>query len=60
LLQQLETVSSFARWLNPLRLVGMAFLFTGITIALTVIIGSLKVQAELRIGFFNRATANQV
>jgi hypothetical protein len=58
LLQQLETVSSFARWLNPLRMVGMAFLFTGITIALTVIIGTLRGQADLLIGFFNRATAN--
>ncbi len=58
LLQQLETVSSFAKWLNPLRLTGMAFLFTAITIALTVIIGTLKGQAELLIGFFNRATAN--
>ena len=57
LLQQLETVSSFAKWLNPLRLTGMAFLFTAITIALTVIIGTLKGQAELLIGFFNRATA---
>ena len=58
LLQQLETVSSFAKWLNPLRLTGMAFLFTGITIALMVIIGTLKGQADLLIGFFNRATAN--
>ena len=58
LLQQLETVSSFAKWLNPLRLTGMAFLFTAITIALTVIIGTLKGQAELLIGFFNRATAS--
>ena len=58
LLRQLETVSSFAKWLNPLRLTGMAFLFTGITIALTVIIGILKGQADLMIGFFNRATAN--
>ena len=58
LLQQLETVSSFARWLNPLRITGMAFLFTAITVALTVIIGALKEQADLLIGFFNRATAN--
>jgi hypothetical protein len=57
LLQQLETVSSFARWLNPLRMVGMAFLFTGITVALTVIIGTLRGQAALLIGFFNRATS---
>jgi hypothetical protein len=57
LLQQLETVSSFAKWLNPLRMVGMAFLFTGITLALTVIIGTLRGQAQLLIGFFNRATS---
>ena len=57
LLQQLGTVSSFAKWLNPLRMVGMAFLFTGITIALTVIIGTLRKQAELLIGFFYRATS---
>jgi len=35
----------------------MGFLFTGITIALTVIIGALRGQAELLIGFFNRATS---
>ncbi len=58
LLQQLETVSSFAKWLNPLRVTGMAFLFTAITVALTVIIGALKSQSELLIGFFNRATAS--
>ncbi|GMR10246.1 MAG: hypothetical protein BMS9Abin28_1067 [Anaerolineae bacterium] len=57
LLQQLETVSSFAKWLNPLRVTGMAFLFTAITIALTVIIGTLRNQAELLIGFYNRATS---
>ncbi len=58
LLRQLETVSSFAKWLNPLRITGMAFLFTAITVALTVIIGALRDQAELLIGFFYRATAN--
>jgi hypothetical protein len=57
LLQQLETVSSFAKWLNPLRMLGMAFLFTGITVALTVIIGTLRGQAKLLIGFYNRATS---
>jgi hypothetical protein len=36
----------------------MAFLFTAITVALTVIIGALKSQSELLIGFFNRATAS--
>jgi hypothetical protein len=57
LLQRLETVSSFAKWLNPLRMLGMAFLFTAITVALTVIIGTLQGQAKLLIGFFNRATS---
>lgn len=58
LLQQLATVSSYAFWLDPLRMIGMAFLFTGITIALTVIIGTLRKQADLLIWFYERATAN--
>ena len=51
LLAQLGLVSSFADWLNPLRMVGMAFLFTAITIALTVIIGTLRTQAEVLMRF---------
>jgi hypothetical protein len=47
LLAQLAVISSYADWLNPLRLVGMAFLFTGITLALTVIIGTLRTQAAM-------------
>ncbi|HEX9675030.1 MAG TPA: hypothetical protein VGA07_03550, partial [Anaerolineales bacterium] len=47
LLAQLAVVSSFADWLNPLRMVGMAFLFSGITLALTVIIGTLRTQAGM-------------
>ena len=47
LLAQLAVVSSFADWLNPLRMVGMAFLFSGITLALTVIIGTLRTQAAM-------------
>lgn len=58
LLSQLGTVSSFAQWLNPLRMIGMAFLFSGITIALTVIIGTLKTQARLLIGFYNQASGS--
>jgi hypothetical protein len=57
LLNQLETVSSFASWLNPLRMVGMAFLFTGITIALTVIIGTLMTQAKMLSRFYQEASA---
>lgn len=56
LLTQAGTIFSYAKWLNPLRMVGMALLFTAISIALTVIIGTLKVQAELLIGFYNRQT----
>jgi hypothetical protein len=56
LLSQLGVVSSFAKWLNPLRIVGMAFLFSAITVALTVIIGTLKNQAKLLIKFYNQAT----
>jgi hypothetical protein len=55
LLAQLGTVGSYAAWLNPLRMVGMAFLFTGITLALTVIISTLKKQAVMLIKFHGRA-----
>lgn len=56
LLSQLAVVSSFHFWLTPLRMVGMAFLFTGISIALVVIIGTLRSQAELLVGFYRRAS----
>ena len=56
LLTQLGVVGSFAKWLNPLRLTGMAFLFTGITVALTVIIGTLRLQADLLVKFYRQAT----
>ncbi len=56
LLGQLGTVSSFAKWLNPLRMVGMAFLFTSITLALMVIIGTLRLQAGLLVDFYQKAS----
>ncbi len=55
LLNQLGVVSSYADWLNPLRIVGMALLFTGITIALTVIINTLRLQAKMLTKFYNQA-----
>lgn len=55
LLTQLGTVASFAKWLDPLRILGMAFLFTGITVALTVIIGTLRLQANMLISFYDKA-----
>ena len=57
LLTQLGVVASFAKWLNPLRLFGMAFLFTGITLALTVIIGTLRLQAGLMVKFYQQVTS---
>lgn len=56
LLAQLAVVSSFANWLNPLRMVGMAFLFTAITLALTVIIGTLRLQAGMLVKFYQQAS----
>lgn len=56
LLAQLGLVSSFAKWLNPLRMMGMSFLFTGITIALAVIIDTLRIQANMLVNFYNEAS----
>jgi hypothetical protein len=54
LLSQLAVVSSYAFWLNALRVTGMAFLFTAITIALTVIIGTLRLQTKLLMNFYQQ------
>ena len=59
LLAQLGLVSSFADWLNPLRMVGMAFLFTAITLALTVIIGTLRTQAAMLVRFLAEASGRR-
>ena len=56
LLTQLGIVSSFGAWLNPLRMVGMAFLFTAITLALKVIIGTLKLQSGMLSKFYQQAS----
>lgn len=57
LLDQFSTISSYAFWLNPLRMIGMSFLFTAITIALTVIIGTLVMQAQLLSRFYAQASS---
>ena len=44
LLNQLRTITNTLPWLNALRFSGMAFLFTAITVALTVIIRTLQFQ----------------
>ena len=54
-LSQLAVVSSYAAWLNPVRMLGMAFFFTGITLALSVIIGSLKLQSGMLAAFYEKA-----
>jgi hypothetical protein len=36
-------------------MVGMAFLFTGITLVLTVIIGTLRLQANILVNFYQQA-----
>lgn len=56
LLSQLGVITSFPHWLTPLRMVGMAFLFTAITIALTVIIKTLRIQGKLLLRFYEQAT----
>jgi hypothetical protein len=56
LLTQLGVVSSYSTWLSPLRMVGMGFLFFAITLALTVIIATLRKQSEILIKFYNQAT----
>jgi hypothetical protein len=55
LLSQLSVISSYFFWLNPVRMVGMAFLFTAITVALTVIIGTLRMQTRLLNGLVQKA-----
>ena len=55
LLSQLSVISSYFYWLNPLRMAGMAFLFTAITVALTVIIGTLRMQTKLLNGLVQKA-----
>lgn len=56
LLNQLALIRSSSLWLEPTRMLGMAFLFTGITLALTVIIKTLKLQAKLLVNLYRRVT----
>jgi hypothetical protein len=46
LLRQLGTISGAKPWLSALRYTGMAFIFTAITLALTVIIRTLQHQEK--------------
>ena len=46
LLADLGTVKAVKMWLTPMEFLGMAFLFTGITLALATIVTALKFQAR--------------
>lgn len=51
LLAQFGTLSGSLKWLAALRFLGMAMLFTGITVALTVILRTLQTQEMMLAGF---------
>jgi len=55
LLSQLSVIGTYFYWLNPLRMLGMAFLFTAITVSITVIIGTLRMQTKLLNGLVQKA-----
>jgi hypothetical protein len=56
LLSQSSIVSSLPKQLGQQRMAGMAFLFSAITIALTVIIGTLRMQAGMLVRFCRQAS----
>lgn len=56
LLNQLALIKISNLWLEPTRMLGMAFLFTGITLALTVIVKTLKLQAKLLVNLYQRVS----
>ena len=60
LLAQLSVVSSYFYWLTPLRMIGMAFLFTAITVALTVIIGTLRMQTKMLNGLVQKVGGQSI
>ena len=45
-MNQLGTIKATLPWLGALRFLGMALLFSGITVALTVIIRTLQMQEK--------------
>lgn len=56
LLSQLATIVATLPWLGFLRMAGMALLFTGITVALTVIIRTLQTQETILTRFADART----
>ena len=57
LLAQLATIKTSLPWINLLKFMGMAALFTGITVALTVIIRTLQHQEKALLTFIQARTA---
>jgi hypothetical protein len=57
LLRQLGVITGAKPWLAALRYTGMAFIFTAITVALTVIIRTLQHQEKTLRGFIQARTA---
>ena len=55
LLAQLGIIKATLPWLNALRFLGMALLFTGITLPLTVIIRTLQFQEKALLKFADTA-----
>lgn len=60
LLDQLSTIVRTLPWLNALRFAGMAFLFTGITLALSVVIRTLQFQDKSLAKFVQAKTGKTV
>jgi hypothetical protein len=59
LMSQFAVLMSYAAWLNPLRMMGMAFLFSAITLALTVIIKILRTQSNMLTLLYQKAANMQ-
>ncbi len=57
LLADLGTVKAVKAWLTPMEFLGMAFLFTGITLALATIVTVLRFQAGRLVEIANEKTA---
>ncbi len=58
LLNQLGTIKASLPWINLLKFTGMSFVFTAITVALTVIIRTLQHQEKTLLTFIQARTAS--
>jgi hypothetical protein len=58
LLQQLGTITAALPWVNFFKFVGMALLFTAITVALTVVVRTLQTQEMVLRRFVDARSAS--